>query len=62
MPICFDMTAMQIENELQRYKDKVIAFMKEQSMQVDELRINRLIEMNFPDYRTIANKLEFELL
>ena len=38
------------------------SFMKEQSMQVDELRINRLIEMNFPDYRTIANKLEFELL
>ena len=62
MPICFDMTAMQIEDELQRYKERVIAFMKEQSIEVDELRINRVIEMNFPDYRTIANKLEFEML
>jgi replication-associated recombination protein RarA len=62
MPICFDMTAMQIEDELQRYKERVIAFMKKQSIEVDELRINRVIEMNFPDYRTIANKLEFEML
>ena len=62
MPICFDMTAMQIEDELQRYKERVISFMKEQSIEVDELRINRVIEMNFPDYRTIANKLEFEML
>jgi replication-associated recombination protein RarA len=62
MPICFDMAAMQIEDELQRYKERVIAFMKEQSIEVDELRINRVIEMNFPDYRTIANKLEFEML
>ena len=62
MPICFDMTALQIEDELQRYKERVIAFMKEQSIEVDELRINRVIEMNFPDYRTIANKLEFEML
>ena len=62
MPICFDMTAMQIEDELQRYKERVIAFMKAQSIEVDELRINRVIEMNFPDYRTIANKLEFEML
>lgn len=62
MPICFDMTAMQIEDELQRYKERVIAFMKEQSIEVDELRVNRVIEMNFPDYRTIANKLEFEML
>ena len=62
MPICFDMNAMQIEDELLRYKERVIAFMKEQSIEVDELRINRVIEMNFPDYRTIANKLEFEML
>ena len=62
LPICFDMTAMQIEDELKLYKERVIAFMREQSITVDEVRINRVIEMNFPDYRTIANKLEFELV
>ena len=62
LPICFDMTAMQIEDELKLYKERVIAFMREQSITVDEVRINRVIEMNFPDYRTIANKLEFEMV
>jgi replication-associated recombination protein RarA len=62
LPICFDMTAMQIEDELKLYKERVIAFMREQSITVDEVRINRVIEMNFPDFRTIANKLEFEMV
>ena len=62
LPICFDMTAMQIEDELNLYKERVISFMREQSTTVDEVRINRVIEMNFPDFRTIANKLEFEMV
>jgi len=32
LPICFDMTAMQIEDELKLYKERVIAFMREQSI------------------------------
>jgi hypothetical protein len=62
MPICFDMTPMQIEEELKRYKERVTEFMNQNSVAVDPVRISRIIDMNFPDYRTIANKLEFEMV
>jgi len=62
MPICFDMTPMQIEDELMRYKQRVIEFMQTRLIEVDKDRISRVIDMNFPDYRTIANKLEFEMI
>jgi len=56
------MTPMQIEEELKRYKERVIDYMSSNSVNVDPERVSRIIDMNFPDYRTIANKLEFELL
>ena len=62
LPICFDMTALQIDTELKKYKSRVIEILKESRPHLDEHRVLRVIEMNFPDYRSIANKLEFELL
>ena len=62
MPICFDMTSTQIAIELEKYKIRIISLLKKQSPDTDEKRISRLIDMNYPDYRTIANKIEFEML
>ena len=62
MPICFDMTPTQIAKELEKYKIRIISLLKNRSPDTDEQRISRLIDMNFPDYRTIANKIEFEML
>jgi len=62
MPICFDMTSSQIAVELEKYKIRIISLLKKQSPDTDEKRISRLIDMNYPDYRTIANKIEFEML
>ena len=62
MPLCFDMTPTQIELELEKYKIRIITLLKIHSPDVDEQRISRLIDMNYPDYRTIANKIEFEML
>jgi DNA polymerase III delta prime subunit len=62
LPICFDMTALQIDAELKKYKSRVIDILKVSIPDLDEHRVLRVIEMNFPDYRSIANKLEFELL
>ena len=62
MTICFDMTPMQIEEELKRYKERVIDYMSSNSVNVDPERVSRISDMNFPDYRPIANTLEFELL
>jgi replication-associated recombination protein RarA len=62
MPLCFDMSPAQIETELEKYKIRIISMLKANYKNVDEQRILRLIDMNFPDYRTISNKIEFEML
>ncbi len=62
MPLCFDMSPAQIETELEKYKIRIISMLKANYENVDEQRILRLIDMNFPDYRTISNKIEFEML
>ena len=62
MPLCFDMSPAQIEAELEKYKVRIISMLKANHEDVDEQRIFRLIDMNFPDYRTISNKIEFEML
>ncbi len=62
MPLCFDMTPVQISAELEKYKNRILTLLKAQHESVDEQRICRLIDMNFPDYRSIANKIEFEML
>ena len=62
MPLCFDMSPAQIEAELEKYKVRIISMLKANHENVDEQRIFRLIDMNFPDYRTISNKIEFEML
>jgi replication-associated recombination protein RarA len=62
MPLCFDMSPAQIETEIEKYKIRIISMLKANYENVDEQRILRLIDMNFPDYRTISNKIEFEML
>ena len=62
MPLCFDMSPAQIETELEKYKVRIISMLKANHENIDEQRIFRLIDMNFPDYRTISNKIEFEML
>ena len=62
MPLCFDMSPAQIEAELEKYKVRIISMLKANHENIDEQRIFRLIDMNFPDYRTISNKIEFEML
>lgn len=62
LTINFDMTAKQIEDELSKYKDRVLSRVSELYPRADSSRIIRLIELYFPDYRSIANTIEFELL
>ena len=60
--ISFDMTASQIKNALSSYTERTIQMLKSSSSEIDEDRIKRIIELNFPDYRTIANHLEYEFI
>lgn len=60
--ICFDMTASQISGALKSYTERTVNMLKERIGEIDEERVKRIIELNFPDYRTIANHLEYEFI
>jgi DNA polymerase III delta prime subunit len=61
-PISFDMTTAQTTEALNMYINKTIEKLKVQKQDIDENRIKRLIELHYPDFRTIANHIEFELI
>jgi DNA polymerase III delta prime subunit len=60
--ISFDMTASQISSALRVYTERTISMLKSKMGEIDEERVKRIIELNFPDYRTIANHLEYEFI
>jgi len=62
LTICFDMTQFEIKSELEKYRTRVVDYLKSIIPDVDESRVNRIIDMNYPDYRTISQKLEFEFI
>lgn len=62
LPVCFDLTASQIEEALESYTARVIDKMRENVPEIDESRVRQIIQLNYTDYRTIANSLEFEFM
>lgn len=62
LPICFDMTVSQTKDALDRYVQRLIEKLRTNNTLVDEKRVKRIVQLNYPDFRTIANQLEFELL
>lgn len=62
IPICFDMTVTQTKEALDAYLERLISKLKQNSPLVNEDRVKRIVELNYPDFRTIANHLEFELM
>ncbi len=62
LPVSFDLTASQIEQALEVYTERVISKMRESVSDIDEKRVRQIVQMNYPDYRTIANSLEFEFM
>ena len=60
--ISFDMTTSQIQKSLASYKERVLRVMKEKFPELDLNRVNQIIDMYYPDYRSVANHLEFEYI
>jgi replication factor C small subunit len=60
--VCFDMTESQIRKSHTAYKDRVLKVLGEKHSDVDPVRIEQIIDMYYPDYRSIANHLEFEFI
>lgn len=62
LSICFDMTSSQQTKSLELYTKRTVEKLKTFLENVDENRITRIISMYYPDYRTISNHLEYELM
>jgi replication-associated recombination protein RarA len=62
LPINFDLTTSQTTEALNMYINRTIEKVKSQKENIDEKRIKRIIELHYPDFRTIANHIEFELI
>jgi DNA polymerase III delta prime subunit len=60
IPIPFDMTMSQTNDALEIYISRTIEKLKTQLDNFDENRVKRIIQLNYPDFRSIANRIEFE--
>ena len=60
LPICFDMAPSQIESEFKKQTERIVQEVCNvlDSPNVD--RIRQIVATGFPDYRAIANRLQFE--
>jgi len=56
------MSQIEIQSEFTKYKVRVIQYLKSRIVDLDEGRVLRIIESNYPDYRIINQKLEFEFI
>ena len=56
------MTSSQQTKSLELYTKRTVEKLKIFIENVDENRITRIISMYYPDYRTISNHLEYELM
>jgi len=62
LAINFDMTLSQINEALEIYKSNLLNKLKENYDDFNEEEIIRTVDMNYPDYRAIASKIEFYLI
>ena len=62
LEIRFDFTATQKKEALESYVSKLFEKLSKNYADFDKDRIRQLVISSFPDYRAIANKIEFEFM
>jgi DNA polymerase III delta prime subunit len=62
MPICFDEPLQSMPSAVAKVTRTIKSRLNELNAVVDESKLHEIISINYPDYRTIANKIQFELL
>jgi DNA polymerase III delta prime subunit len=60
MPICFDIDSSNRSEVIGRLRERCKSKLSELSVQYDEKRLNEIVGIYYPDFRAIANHLEFE--
>ena len=54
------MTPNQVKAELEKQTERIVQELQKRLQDPNVDRIKQIISIGFPDYRTIANKLQFE--
>ena len=61
-PFCFDVPFMSLNASITKLTQTIERRLTEINASIDEARLHQIVVMKFPDYRAIANDIEFELL
>lgn len=59
IPVCFDLTLDEMRSASERYSDRISRLLPKLGMRVDDSNLGSIIRAHFPDYRAIANNIEF---
>ena len=62
MPLNFALSNKEINLMIAKLINTVHSRLEEIDYKFDDKRISEIVAMNFPDYRAIANAVEFELI
>ena len=62
MPLNFALSYKEINLMIAKLANTIMSRLQEIDCKLDKSRIFEIVAMNFPDYRSIANDIEFELL
>lgn len=62
MPVCFDMPPNQMSQVTSKVKSVISDRLLELNVDCDDSKVLEIVQLNYPDFRLIANKIEFELL
>lgn len=61
-PFCFDVQFSRQDTSILKLTKTIQSRLKEMNIQIDQSIIHQIVVMKFPDYRAIANEIEFEVM
>lgn len=60
-PLCFDVPFLALNASIFKLIKTIQSRLKEMNVEFDESKLRQIVVMKFPDYRAIANEIDFEL-
>ena len=62
IPFCFEVPLSSINESIEKLIQTIKNRLQELNLEIDESRLREIVVLKFPDYRSIANEIEFEFL
>jgi len=62
IPICFDLPLKNMPKIIAKVTSTIKNRLNDVDVKIDDATLHEIVNFNYPDYRTIANKIEFQFL